>query len=154
MKMLALLDQAPQPITATETEAAIARKAAERLLGVAKANQDVTLHVEGASHIAIPLPAKAVQFMLTVLTAMAEGQAISVIPHEAELSTKQAADFLNVSRPYICKLIDEGKLPARMVNRHRRVKFADLVAFETASRTERREALAEMAREARELGLE
>lgn len=150
--MLAILGQIPEPLTATESE--IARKAAQRLEDVAKANQDITVHVEGAANIAVPLPAKAVHMMFTLLEAMGKGQALSLIPHEAEFTTKQAADFLNVSRPFVCKLIDEGKLPARMVNRHRRVRFSDLVAFEQASRKERRNALAELAREARELGLE
>jgi len=152
--MLALLDQVPEPLTATETEAAIARKAAERLEGVVKANQDITIHVEGAANIAVPLPAKAVHMMLTVLSAMAEGKALSLISHDAELTTKQAADFLNVSRPFICKLIDEGKLPARMVNRHRRVRFSDLVEFEQKSRIERKKALADLAKLTREIGLE
>lgn len=152
--MLALLDQVPDPVPATETEAAIARKAAQRLEGVAKANQDITIHVEGAANIAVPLPAKAVSLLVTLLEAMAEGKAVSIIPHETELTTKQAADFLNVSRPFMCKLIDEGELPARMVNRHRRVKFSDLAAFEQASKLERKKALADLADLTRELGLE
>lgn len=152
--MLALLDQVPEPLTTTEAEAAIARKAAAKLEGVAQANQDITIHVEGAASIAVQLPAKAVQMMLTLLEAMAEGQAVSLIPYETELTTKQAADFLNVSRPFVCKLIDEGKIPARMVNRHRRVKFSDLIAFEENSRIKRKKALAEAAELSRELGLE
>jgi len=151
--MLALLDQVREPVTATETEAAIARKAAERLQSVAEAQQDITIHIEG-SKIAVPLPARAVELMFTVLTAMANGQPISVIPQQAELSTKQAADFLNVSRPFVVKLIDEGKLPARKVNRHRRIKFADLVEFEKQSQVERGQALAEMAALTRDLELE
>ncbi|WP_137132226.1 helix-turn-helix domain-containing protein [Rhizobium sp. FY34] len=151
--MLALLDQVREPVTATETEAVIARKAAERLQAVAEAQQDITIHIEG-SRVAVPLPARAVELMFTVLSAMANGQPISVIPQQAELSTKQAADFLNVSRPFVVKLIDEGSLPARKVNRHRRIKFADLVAFEKKSQSDRMDALAEMARETRELELE
>ena len=152
--MLALLDQDYAPIIANETEAAIARNAAEKLIAVANANQDITIHVEGASHISVPLPSIAVHLMLRVLVAMAQRQPVSVIPSEAELSTKQVADFLNVSRPYICKLIDTQQLPARLVNRHRRVKFSDVIAFEKASQAERYEALADMAREAKALGLE
>lgn len=152
--MLALLDQVPEPLTATEAESAIARNAAAKLDAVAKSNQDVTVHVEGMANIAVPLPAKAVQLMLTVLEAMAEQKAISLIPHETEMTTKQAADFLNVSRPFVCKLIDDGKLPARMVNRHRRVKFSDLVAFERQSREERRAAMANLAELSRDLDLE
>jgi excisionase family DNA binding protein len=151
--MMALLDQVREPVTATETEAVIARKAAEHLQSVAEAQHDITINIEG-SKIAVPLPARAVELMFTVLTAMANGQPISVIPQQAELSTKQAADFLNVSRPFVVKLIDEGKLPARKVNRHRRIKFADLVEFEKRSQVERTQALAEMADLTRDLELE
>ncbi|ESX70754.1 helix-turn-helix domain-containing protein [Mesorhizobium sp. M0222] len=153
-KMLALLDQTYAPITADETEAVIAKKAAERLAAVAEADQDITVHVEGVAKIAVPLPAKAVKMMLTILLAMAERKPVSMIPHEAELTTKQVADFLNVSRPYVCKIIDEGKLKARLVNRHRRVKFSDILAYEKSSQNDRYEALAEMAEETRKLGLE
>jgi excisionase family DNA binding protein len=149
--MLAHRENGLEPVT--ETEAAIARKAAERLHSFAERQRDITIHIEG-SQIAVPLPARAVELMVTVLSAMANGQPISIIPQQQELSTQQAADFLNVSRPFVVKLIDEGKLPARKVNRHRRIKFTDLVAFEKVSQTDRMEALAEMAREARQLGLE
>ncbi|MDB5523543.1 MAG: transcriptional regulator, MerR family [Rhizobium sp.] len=149
--MLAYSNSFKETLPTTETESAIARKAVERLEGFAKSHENITFFVEWS---AVPLPAKAVHMMLAVLEAMAEGKALSVIPHEAELTTKQAADFLNVSRPFVCKLIDEGKLPARLVNRHRRVKFADLVAFEQASKADRSAALAELAELTRELGLE
>lgn len=152
--MLATQDQIRALFATTESEAAIARKASSRLQGFAKANQDVTIHVEGAAGIAVALPAKAVQMMMQILDAMAEGKALSVIPHEAEFTTKQAADFLNVSRPFVCKLIDEGRLPARFVNRHRRVKFSDLLAFEQASQAERGTALADIAALTRELDIE
>lgn len=152
--MLALLDQTYEPLTADATEAVIAKKAAEKLAVVARTNQDITVHVEGAANIAVPLPAKAVKMMLKILLAMAERTPVSMIPHEAELTTKQVADFLNVSRPYVCKIIDEGKLKARLVNRHRRVKFADVLAYEAASQSERYDALARMAEEARKLDLE
>jgi excisionase family DNA binding protein len=152
--MLALLDQTYAPITADEAEAVIAKKAAEKLVAVAEADQDITVHVEGGADIAVPLPAKAVKLMLNILRAMADRQPVSVIPHEAELTTKQVADFLNVSRPYVCKIIDDGKLKARLVNRHRRVKFSDVIAYEKSSQEDRYAALAEMAKEEKELGLE
>lgn len=152
--MPGLLDRTYEPITADETEAVIAKKAAEKLDAVAKSDQDITVHVEGDAKIAIPLPAKAVKMMLGILLAMAERKPVSVIPHEAELTTKQVADFLNVSRPYVCKIIDDGKLKARLVNRHRRVRFSDVLAYEETSQKERYDALARMAHEARELGLE
>ena len=144
----------PRSVAVTKAEAETAHEAAEMLERFARQNRDVRLLVEGSSETSVPLPAKAVDMMLTVLESMAEGKSLAIIPLESELTTGQTADFLNVSRPFVCKLIDEGRLPARMINRHRRVKFSDVVAFEEKSQQERYAALEEMAREATELGLE
>jgi excisionase family DNA binding protein len=155
--MLALLDQT-EPITADETEAKIAKAAAERLRSVAESQQDIEVVVqEGVNNgakITVPLPARAVGVIYQVLVAMGQGIPISVIPHQADLTTQQAADYLNVSRPYLCGLIDTGKIDARKVGRHRRVRFAELLAFEERSRAERRKAIDAMAAEARELDLD
>jgi excisionase family DNA binding protein len=152
--MLALLDQTTEPIVAGEAEAVIARKAAEKLKPIAAAKQDVRIVVEDGPKVIVPLPARAVELFLRVLEAMSERTPISVIPHDAELSTQQGADYLNVSRPYFCGLIDRGEIKHRMVGRHRRVRFADLKEYEARSRRERMAALDEMAAEARRLGLD
>jgi excisionase family DNA binding protein len=151
--MLALLDQA-EPIVADEAEAAIAKTAAASLAPAARAGQGVQLVLREQPNVVVPLPARAVEVVLTVLSAMAERRPISVIPHEAELTTQQAADYLNVSRPFLIGLIDRGEIPHRMVGRHRRVRFADLLAYERAAAEKRKRALAEMAAEARRLGLD
>jgi hypothetical protein len=83
--MLARLEAGSEPVT--ETEAAIARKAAERLRPIAESQQDITIHIDG-SRIAVPLPARAVDLMVTVLAAMADGHPISLVPHQTELSTQ------------------------------------------------------------------
>jgi excisionase family DNA binding protein len=151
--MLALLDQA-ESIVADEAEAAIAKTAAASLARAASAGQGVQLVLREQPNVVVPLPARAVEVVLTVLCAMAERRPISVIPHEAELTTQQAADYLNVSRPFLIGLIDGGEIPHRMVGRHRRVRFADLLVYERASAKKRKQALAEMAAEARRLELD
>ena len=152
--MPALLDQTTEPFVADEAEAVIARMAAERLKSVAEAKEDIRVVVEGKAKIVVPLPARAVELIFQVLTAMGDRTPISFIPHEAELSTQQAADYLNVSRPYLCGLLDKGEIRHRMVGRHRRVRFADLRDYEKKSRLDRQAALDEMAEEARKLGLD
>ncbi len=134
--MLALLDQAA-PVIADEAEAIIAKTAAERLKAVVETRQDIKVVVSSKPDIIVPLPARAVDLIYRVLSSMAEGIPISVIPHEAELTTQQAADFLNVSRPFLIKLLDDKKISHRMVGRHRRVKVGDLIVFEKTSRRER-----------------
>jgi len=153
--MYALLDQGSGPFVADEAEAAMARKAATQLAGVARSGQDIkVVAVEDDCKVIVPLPARAVDVILTVLDRMANREPFSIIPHAAELSTQQAADFLNVSRPYLTKLLDGGKIDHRVVGRHRRVRMADLIKFDRESRQERKTALAEMAEEARRLNLE
>ena len=150
--MVALLGQA-EPLVATETEKAIAASAAETLAVLASAKQDIKVCVADKPEIILPLPARAVEFMHHVLDAMARGTPISLIPHEAELTTQQAADFLNVSRPFLVKLLDEGKIEHRKAGRHRRVRFKDLMEYREASRKARRSALADLAAEEKRLGL-
>lgn len=151
--MLALLDQA-EPVVADKAEAVIAGAAAQKLKAVAETKQDIKIAIMEDAGVIVPLPARAVALMYQVLSAMAEGVPISVIPHEAELTTQQAADFLNVSRPYLIKLLDEGKIAHSKTGRHRRVLFKDVAAYKQQSRLARRDALAELAEEARRLDLE
>jgi excisionase family DNA binding protein len=74
-------------------------------------------------------------------------------PEVTELTTQQAADILNVSRPFLIGLLDEGKLPFRLVGSHRRIEFADLMAFKDADDKRREEALDKLTAEAQRLGL-
>jgi len=152
--MLALLDQGGGPFVADDAEATIARAAAEKLSSVAKAKQDIKIVVQDDLQIVIPLPARAVEMIFTVLTQMANQAPFSIIPHRAELTTQQAADYLNVSRPFLIKLLDEAKIPHRTVGRHRRVRMADLLKFEEDSQGKRNKALAALAEEQRRLKLE
>lgn len=75
-------------------------------------------------------------------------------PLEAELTTQQAADFLNVSRPFLVGLLEKNEIAYRKVGAHRRVRYADLLDFEKRSRISREDALDEIAREAERLGLD
>jgi excisionase family DNA binding protein len=152
--MLALLDQTNEPFVADEAEAVIARTAAEKLKAVAEAKQDIRVVVQDSPSVVVPLPARAVELIFRLLEAMGERVPISVIPHEAELTTQQAADYLNVSRPYLIALLDKGEIDHRMVGRHRRVRFAALLDYERKSRLRRKAAIEEMAAEARRLNLD
>ncbi len=151
--MFAALDQM-EPLVASANEAAIAKKAADSLRAIALAEKDVQLVVREDTTVVVPLPAKAVRVIVFMLDAMSRQKAFSVIPYDTELTTQQAADFLNVSRPYLTSLVDAGKIEHRMVGRHRRVRFGDLLAYQEASKAERRRAIEEMAEEERRLGLD
>jgi excisionase family DNA binding protein len=85
---------------------------------------------------------------------MASQTPISIIPHAAELTTQQAADYLNVSRPHFVGLLDQGLIEHRKVGTHRRVRFGDLLRYEAKSKIERRAAIDEMVAQSKRLGLE
>lgn len=105
--------------------------------------------IDGEEDITVPV--SAMRMLVDILAHMAEGEAMTLIPQDAELSTQQAADFLNVSRPYFVKLLEEGKLEFHKVGSHRRVYFRDLVTFKEQNMAERRKAMDELAAQAQEL---
>lgn len=83
------------------------------------------------------LPEPAVELLVRILDQLRRGRAVTIVPHGAELTTQQAADFLGVSRPYVVKLIETGRLPHSKVGVRRRVRFEDLVAFQQSDRRQR-----------------
>jgi excisionase family DNA binding protein len=84
------------------------------------------------AEIAVSVPGDAFELLLEVLGQMAKGNAVTVMPLHGELTTQQAADLLNVSRPHVVALLEEGKIPHRMVGTHRRIRVADLIDFKHA----------------------
>lgn len=107
--------------------------------------------IDGKEVITVPL--SALRMLADILAHMAEGEAMALIPQDAELTTQQAADYLNVSRPFFVKMLEEGKLPFHKVGSHRRVYFRDLVAYKEQSMDERRAALDELAKQAQDLNM-
>ena len=85
---------------------------------------------------------------------MANGDAVTVVPVAAEVTAQQAAEILGVSRPFLIRLVDDGKLACRLVGTHRRIPLVDLLAFKQANRAERRAIAAELTAETQELGFD
>ena len=88
-----------------------------------------------------------------ILALLASGQGVQVIPDTAELTTQQAADFLNVSRPYLVGLLEADEIPYRMVGTHRRIRFEDLREYRRRDDLKRRQAADELTQLSEELGL-
>jgi len=101
----------------------------------------------------VRLPKAALDELIEMLDAAAHGEDATVLRTPREVTTQQAATLLNVSRPTLVKLIDEGTLPARMVGSHRRVMLSELLAYRDKIVAERRAILDQMTRNAEDLGL-
>ena len=99
------------------------------------------------------LPKAATRLIAHLLTEMAQGNAVTIIPVHANLTTQEAADYINVSRPHLVKLLEEGKIAYHLVGTHRRIRFQDLVAFKATLEKRRREIMEELAAQAQEEGM-
>lgn len=144
----------PPKLSAQEVEMA---RAAQRCIMEALDHSRaaaITLTTNDGGHPTIELPPGALKLIGELLGAMSEGRPITLMPSKQEFSTVEAANFLNVSRPFVIKEIEQGRLPHRKVGTHRRVAFDDLVTYAREMRKRQEGALERMAENARELGLD
>ncbi len=141
-----------EPVAPSEKDTALAKESSRKLAPLLGARKELTLQVvkDGNPSEPVLVPMAAVRMLVHILTEMAQGNAVSLIPIHAELSTQEAADLLNVSRPFLVKLLDEGKIPSRKVGSHRRVLFSDLAAYKKQSDIERQKVLEDLAADAQE----
>lgn len=142
------------PSSKDSEEARQALRALSQVLSKRKAR---AIHVrpDGNGHaVSAIVPREAFELFLEILGQMANGNAVTIVPVHAELTTQQAAELLNVSRPYLVQLIEEGKIPARKVGAHRRIRAEDLMAYKRVDEERRKEVLDELTAEAekRDLG--
>jgi excisionase family DNA binding protein len=135
----------------SEREAILARTSKQLLSRYVRADQPLTVQVIDADHEEpIELPAGAVTLLLDILGVLASGQGVTLIPEAAELTTVQAADLLRVSRPFLIKLLDEGKIPYRKVGKHRRLRGEDVLNYKRAVDQEREAVLDQLVADAQQ----
>ena len=142
------------PTLPSEAEAILAKETSRVLSGRAQTADPLQLRMlDDPTGGTVKLPATAVRMLIHILEEMAHGNAVTLIPVHAELTTQEAADMLNISRPSLIQLLDEGKIEYRRVGTHRRVRFEALMAYKRRADAERRAVLAELASYDQELGL-
>jgi excisionase family DNA binding protein len=147
---------ATEPVAPSEADAILARESARRLAStLAKADGTVRLKVTepDAGSETVAVPTAAFRLLVVILAEMARGNAVRLIPHHVELTTQEAAEILNVSRPYLVRLLEEGRLPFHRTGTHRRVLFKDVMAFKVGRHRARSNVLDELSKMDQDLGL-
>jgi excisionase family DNA binding protein len=156
--MLNSVSESPGSETPTEADAQLARKSVPvlaRLLSSKPERVDLRLQIRrfARSAEAVTIPVAALHLLKDILEEMGKGNGVALLPLNAELTTQQAADLLNVSRPYLIGLLEEGKIPFRLVGKHRRIRRDDLMAYKRRDDQARLRVLEELVAQAQELNM-
>jgi excisionase family DNA binding protein len=138
-----------------DVDAEVAERAARRIREYLVSNPDDDL-IEALGEVgdddALVIPRPTAILFAQILDALGKGQGVQIIPKDAELTTQQAADLLNVSRPYLISLLESSQIPYRKVGRHRRITFEALMDYKRHDDLKRRAAADDLAQLSQELG--
>ncbi len=134
----------------SEQDAKLATESS-RILAARSTKDALRVHLEDGQ--TLTLPYAATRLLSYLLTEMAEGNAVTLIPIHAEMTTQEAADYLNVSRPYLIGLLESGTIHHRKVGTHRRIKFSDVKRYKDEIDQKRHQTLDELAQQAQELNM-
>lgn len=153
--MTALLGESIGPVAPTEAETTVARDSSRRLARMLGTATEFRVQPDGRakSREAVVVPISAMRLLVEILTQMSQGNAVTLMPLHAELTTQQAADLLNVSRPFLVKLLEENRIPFRKVGTHRRIRLSDVLVFKQRNAADRRAALEKLVAEGQELDM-
>lgn len=114
-------------------------------------DEELKVQLDDGSTLALPKMVK--ELLLNILTELSEGNMVNIVPIHAELTTQEAANYLNVSRPYLIKLLQDGKLAFHKTGSHRRIKYRDLTQFIETQEGLREKAMQDLANQAQELDM-
>ncbi len=145
----------PSFVAPTPHDAELAQALSRELAPYTEGERDLTIRIslndkESASLV---IPVAAFRLFVQTLAEMAQGNAVALLPVQSELTTQAAAELLQVSRPYLVSLLDQGVIPHRKVGTHRRVLVQDVLTFKQQNEARRLAALRELSEQAQELDL-
>lgn len=142
-----------EPKTPKPVEMELALETSRVLAPLLAEGTDLRLQIRGATSSDLVVPNRAAKMLLDILVQIGRGNAVQLSSLEPEISTQEAAELLNVSRPYVVKLADEGAIPSRKVGPRRLLKLDDVIAYKREMYVKRLEAIGEMTRLSEEMGL-
>ena len=150
--------EATKATTATgipnDRDAALADRAGRKLAGWGDGPEAVPARFGVAAAEPVDIPTSALRLLKEILDHMARGDGVALTPLHAELTTRQAADLLQVSRTHLVQLLDEGRIPCRKVGAHRRVRARDVLEYRRETESRRRKALDDLTAADQSLGLQ
>ena len=138
----------------SERDTVLAGEAGRKLTAWGDGTDPVPARFGSAEEEPVDIPLSALRLLKEILDQMAHGNGVTLTPLHAELTTRQAADLLQVSRTHLVQLLDEGRIPCRKVGAHRRVRARDILVYRRETEFTRREALDELTALDRSLGLQ
>lgn len=147
------IQQSRPPVSVTAQDAELARDASRVVAAHLQAGMPLRLMALEGTCETVVMPGAATRLVLEILKNLSACKTMTLIPVDAELTTQQAADLLNVSRPFLIQRLERGEIPYRTVGRHRRILSKDLFAYKAKIDASRRADLDDLAAEAQELGL-
>lgn len=112
----------------------------------------IKLRIQESDEV-VSIPLKALKLLKAIISNMAQGKSIALMATDAEITTQQAAEILNVSRPHIIKLLEKGEIPFKKTGSHRRILLQDILEYESKFKIKRRKKLDALAKEAQTLNL-
>ena len=153
---MAILDRQRKIPIPTEADIELSAQSSRVLASLSNSDrrtQKITVESESGKEESLMIPSVAYELLIDILSQLSQGNAVTIVPVKAELTTQQAANFLNVSRPYLIKLLESGEIPFFKVGRHRRILAKDLYEYKAEIDAKRSQSLDELTALSEELDL-
>ncbi len=141
------------PEIPSEAEAMLAKQTKDIIAPRIGKDEGIDLQALLADQPTVRIPTAAARLLVQILDEMSRGNAVKIVPVHAELTTQEAADLLNVSRPTLIQMLDQGLIPYRKVGTHRRIPFVKAIEYKRKLESERLAVLAELVAYDQEIGL-